>query len=126
MGWFSVRISGGFFLVIQAILLQLLWGPAEEISLAEPASLTFGILTGLTLLAVIGFLLLNYIGWLLAMMIQGACLFAALAIHFQSPALYAQITMFYSILMVLYLNSFMVRTAFGRRLEDQNDTGEEE
>jgi hypothetical protein len=60
------------------------------------------------------------------MMIQGGCLFAALVIHFQHVSLYAQTTMAYSIFMVLYLNSFIVRTAFGGGLDEQAEIGEEE
>jgi hypothetical protein len=126
MRWFSVRISGGFFLATQAIVLQLLWMPGQEISTAGPTLIAFDILSLLALLAIIGFFMLNYIGWLLALMVQGACLFAALVVHFQASSFETRLTMFYSVLMVLYLNSFFVRTAFGPDLNGQHPAGADE
>jgi hypothetical protein len=124
--WLSVRLSGWFFLIAQAVFLQMVWTPDPEVTSAGSVLLVFDILTALILLASIGFLLLNYIGWLLAMVIQGICLFAALLIHFQSLSLDTQLTMLYSIFMVLYLNSFFVRTAFGTGLSSQDISGDDE
>jgi len=121
-------MSGGLFLIIQAILLQFLWGPVSDLTTAGPIAITFTILTLLALLAAIGFFLLRHIGWLIAMIVQGACLFAALVLHFGYAVTSAtELTMVYSILMVLYLNSFIVRTAFGAREEDEEvDLGVDE
>ena len=126
MRYFSVRISGGFFLATQAIVLQILWTPGQDFSTAGPTLIAFDILSLLALLAIIGFFMLNYIGWLLALMVQGACLFAALAIHFQAASFDTRLTMFYSAFMVLYLNSFFVRIAFGPGLNGQYPAGEDE
>ena len=126
MRWLSVRLSGWFFLIVQAIFLQIIWTPDQEISTTGSVLLVFDILTAFALLASIGFLLLNYIGWLLAMMVQGICLFAALSIYFQNSSLDTQLTLLYSILMVLYLNSFFVRTAFGTGLTSPDAFGEDE
>jgi hypothetical protein len=120
ISWFPIRMSGGLFLIIQAIFLQFLWGPVADLRTAGPAALTFTILTLLALLAAIGFFLLRHIGWLIAMIVQGACLFAALVLHFgYEVTSETELTMVYSILMVLYLNSFIVRTAFGAKVEDE-------
>jgi hypothetical protein len=120
-------MSGGLFLFIQAVFLQILWRPDPEISTAGPVAIIFTILTLLALLAAIGFFLLNRIGWLVAMMVQGACLFVALVLYFENASSYTQLTMFFSIFMVLYLNSFIVRSAFGAKIKDeQDDTGENE
>jgi hypothetical protein len=121
-------MSGGLLLIIQAIFLQFLWGPVSDLTTAGPIAITFTILTLLALLAAIGFFLLRQIGWLIAMIVQGACLFAALILHFGYEVTSAtELTMVYSILMVLYLNSFIVRAAFGAREEDEEvDLGVDE
>ena len=75
--------------------------------------LTFTILSMLAVLAAVGFLLLQQVGWLLAIVTQGVSLVIAIFIYFfgNQPIL-AEITMAYCIFMVLYLNLLVIRSAF--------------
>lgn len=118
---FGVRFSGGLILIFQAFFLQFLWTPNHAVIDETPMFIAFTISVFLALLAAIGFLLLRSIGWLVAMLVQGTCLLTALLIRFYLPTLSttAHLTMLYSIGMVLYLNSFPVRTAFGSHLNFQ-------
>jgi len=126
MGAFWVRVSGGLFLLLQAVLLQTLWRTNSDDGTVFTIFLVFSIITVVAGLAAIGFFWLNQSGWLLAMFVQGACLFVALVIYFVGlwPVL-AQLTMLYSIFMVLYLNSYFVRSVFrpesgGRDIPGEN------
>ena len=122
MRWFSIRISGALFLFLQAGLLQTIWTPeAESIEIY----LAYSILAILAVLAAIGFFFLRHAGWLLAMMTQGLALVISLFIYFfQSQTLLAQITMAYSIFMVIYLNLFVIRSAFRTESNNLDMSGE--
>jgi len=107
---FSVRVSGGFLLILQASLLQIIW-PRQTVPLE--IYLAFSILSVLAVLAAIGFFFLLHTGWLSGMLTQGLSLLVSLIIYIMgSEILSAQLTMLYSIFMVLYLNSFNIRGAF--------------
>ncbi|TAK33452.1 MAG: hypothetical protein EPO21_12805 [Chloroflexota bacterium] len=75
----------------------------------------------LAIVAGISFLLLRRIGWLLAMSVQGLTLYFCLHLYFlgRKPDFVYPI-MLYSILMVLYLNSFDVQMAFRAPSEGNN------
>lgn len=119
---FSVRISGGFLLMLQAGLLQLIW-PRQTATLE--IYLAFSILSVLAVLAAVGFFFLLHTGWLSGMLTQGLSLLVSLIIYaFGSEILSAQLTMLYSIFMVLYLNSYNIRSAFRTGL-DHPDAPEE-
>jgi hypothetical protein len=106
----SIRLSGAFFLVLQAGLFQLMWTPQTQ---SIEIYLTYSILAVLAVLAAIGFFFLQQAGWLLAMMTQGVSLMITLFIYFFGNAiLLAQITLAYSIFMVLYFNLHVIRSAF--------------
>lgn len=109
---FWVRAIGAFFLLLEAILIQLIWTFDPETTEMVTTLLTFDIISGLAILAAIGFFFLRHVGWLAAMMVQGLSLFLSLIIYFRWGLLVAQMTMLYCIFMVLYLNSILVRTAF--------------
>ena len=118
----SVRISGGLLLILQAGLLQIIW-PRQAVSLE--IYLVFSILSVLAVLAAIGFFFLLHTGWLSGMLTQGLSLLVALIIYtLGGELLSAQLTMLYSIFMVLYLNSFNIRGAFRTGL-DHPDAPEE-
>jgi hypothetical protein len=103
----------------------MLWRASTDAAEAFTIYIVFTILTAVAGLAALGFLLLYQSGWLLAMMVQGLCLFVALINYFVNTSpIAAQITMLYSIVMVLYLNSFMVRTAFQTGTDSPNSPGE--
>lgn len=109
MQWFSVRISGVWLLILQAVLFQTLWTPAEAIEIY----LTYTILTGLAVVAAVGFFFLRHSGWLLAMMTQGVSLLVSLFIYFSDGDIVpAQISMAYAIFMVLFLNLVVIKNAF--------------
>lgn len=120
MSRFSVRFSGGVALLLQAFLLQLLWTPNNTFLGETPIYFSFTLSVFLTLLAALGFVFLRPTGWILAMLVQGLCLCTALFIRFSTPALIilAQLTMLYSISMVLYLNAHTVRSAFERQFQN--------
>ena len=107
---------------MQAGLLQTIWTPeAESIEIY----LAYSILAILAVLAAIGFFFLRHAGWLLAMMTQGLALVISLFIYFfQSQTLLAQITMAYSIFMVIYLNLFVIRSAFRTESNNLDMSGE--
>lgn len=118
----SVRISGGLLLILQAGLLQIIW--ARQTTALE-IYLAFSILSILAVLAAIGFFFLRHSGWLSGMLTQGLSLLVSLIIYsLGNEILSAQITMLYSIFMVLYLNSFNIRGAFGRGLNHPDTPGE--
>jgi hypothetical protein len=118
----SIRLSGAFFLILQAVLYQIIWIP-ETVS-AE-IFLTFTVLSILAGLAALGFFFLQQTGWLLAIVTQGVSLTIAIFIYFiGSHPLLAQITMAYCIFMVLYLNLLVIRSAFRGELNTP-DTIEE-
>lgn len=118
----SVRISGGLLLILQASLLQIIW--ARQTTVLE-IYLVFNILSILAVLAAIGFFFLRHSGWLSGMLTQGLSLLVSLVIYsLGSQILSAQITMLYSIFMVLYLNSFNIRGAFGTGLDRPDAPGE--
>jgi len=107
---FSVRISGGLLLILQAGLLHIIW-PRQAVPLE--IYLVFNILSVLAVLAAIGFFFLLHTGWLSGMLTQGLSLLVSLIIYTMGrEILLAQLTMLYSIFMVLYLNSFNIRGAF--------------
>jgi len=116
----SVRLSGGLFLLLQAALLQMFGMFDTELRQTFTISAALSGLAALAFLAAIGFFLLQHTGWLLAMAVQGLCLFLALMLYFDqgSPAVY--LSMLYSIFMVLYLNSFFVQVAFRTQPTDRN------
>jgi hypothetical protein len=66
----------------------------------------------LALVAAVGFVFLFRIGWLLGSIAQGLILLACLNLYFQYKPVFVYPIMVYSIIMVLYLNSFEVRIAF--------------
>ncbi len=66
----------------------------------------------LALVAAVGFVFLFRIGWLLGAIAQGLILLACLNLYFQYKPVFVYPIMVYSIIMVLYLNSFEVRIAF--------------
>lgn len=112
---FWVRATGAFFLLLEAILIQLVWTFDPETTEMATTLLAFDLISGLAILAAIGFFFLRHVGWLSAMMAQGLSLFIALLVYFNSGLWVAQVTMLYGILMVLFLNSILVRTAFRNR-----------
>lgn len=69
----------------------------------------------LALVAAVGFVFLFRIGWLLGAIAQGLILLACLNLYFQYRPIFIYPIMVYSIVMVLYLNSFEVRIAFQPR-----------
>ncbi len=69
----------------------------------------------LALVAAVGFVFLFRIGWLLGAIAQGLILLACLNLYFQHKPVFVYPIMVYSIIMVLYLNSFEVRIAFQPR-----------
>jgi hypothetical protein len=79
----------------------------------------------LALLAAIGFFRLWRAAWLMAMLLQGLCLLAALVLYFNQRPGYVYIIMLYSILMVLYLNYFEMSTTLppAASLEEENNEG---
>ena len=118
----SIRLSGAFFLILQAILYQIIWMP--EVVSAE-IYLTFTILSILAGLAALGFFFLQQAGWLLAIVTQGVSLTIAIFIYFiGSQPILAQITMAYCIFMVLYLNLLVIRSAFRGELNNSDATEE--
>ena len=121
---FWVRATGAFFLLLEAILIQLIWTLGPKTTEMATTLLAFDLISGLAILAAIGFIFLRHIGWLSAMMVQGLSLFIALIVYFNSGLLIAQLTMLYGILMVLFLNSILVRTAFRDRSMVQEDSKE--
>lgn len=119
---FSVRISGMLLLILQAGLLQIIW-PRQATAL--DIYLVFSILSVLAVLAAIGFFFLLHTGWLSGMLTQGLSLLVSLIIYrVGSLTLSAQLTMFYSIFMVLYLNSLNIRSAFRTGLDYPDAPGE--
>ena len=112
---FWVRATGALFLLLEAILIQLIWTFDPKTTEMATTLLAFDLISGLAILAAIGFFFLRHVGWLSAMMVQGLSLFIALIVYFNSGLLIAQLTMLYGILMVLFLNSILVRTAFRNR-----------
>ena len=82
---------------------------------AEHAIITafiFGPPAILALLAASGFLFMLRAGWLLAMIVQGLSLLACLLLYSAWTPVFVFPVMLYCTLMVLYLNSSTVRTAF--------------
>ncbi|MCB0196422.1 MAG: hypothetical protein KDJ65_31000 [Anaerolineae bacterium] len=114
MPHFSVRISGGIALLLQAFLLQFLWTPNSSFIGETPIFFSITPAVFLALLATLWFVFLRGTGWILAMMVQSICLLTGLYIRFWQPSWSgaAQLTMLYSILMVLYLNAHSIRSAF--------------
>ena len=107
---FFIRLSGVLLLMLQAWLFQLIWTPQTE---SVEIYLTYSILAVLAVLAAIAFFFLQQAGWLLAMMTQGVSLLITLFVYFFGNAIIlAQITMGYSIFMVLYFNLHVIRSAF--------------
>ncbi|MBE7552055.1 MAG: hypothetical protein HS126_13380 [Anaerolineales bacterium] len=92
-------------------------------------SLAMGIvfipLSLLALLAAIGFFRLWRAAWLMAMLLQGLSLLAALVLYFNQRPGYVYIIMLYSILLVLYLNYFETSTTLppAASLEEENNEG---
>lgn len=78
---------------------------AAAVALFVPAAI-------LLLLAAFGFLVLRRRGWLLAAIGEGSSLAAGLWIYAVLEPFYVYPIMAYSVLMVLYLNSHDIRTAF--------------
>ena len=119
---FSVRISGSVALLLQAFLLQFLWTPNNTFIGATPIYFSITLSIFLVLLAVLWFVFLRAIGWVLAMLVQGICLVTVLYIRFWDPSflLAARLTMLYSIGMVLYLNAHPIRSAFESRFQNGN------
>ncbi len=76
----------------------------------------------LALVAAVGFVFLFRIGWLLGAIAQGLILLACLNLYFQYRPIFIYPIMVYSIIMVLYLNSFEVRIAF----QPRRDSGDVE
>jgi hypothetical protein len=113
--WFWVRATGALFLLLEAILFQLTWTFGPNTTEMATTSLVFDLISGLAILAAVGFFFLRHIGWLSAMLVQGLSLFIALIVYFNYGLRIAQVTMVYGILMVLFLNSILVRTAFRNR-----------
>ncbi len=124
MPGFWIRISGGLLLLLQATLLQFMWRNGLETAEALTIYIVFTILTAVAALAAAGFFLLYQSGWLLAMMVQGLALFVGLFIYFTDPSPASEATILYSIIMVLYLNSFIVRATFGTKPDNQDIAGE--
>lgn len=87
---------------------------SSELIGTVPASLFFAALSVVSLLAGIGFFLLIRPGWLLAIVVQGLLLLFTLSLYFagRRPA-FVFPTMIYSVVMVLYLNSFGIQSVFG-------------
>jgi hypothetical protein len=121
---FWVRATGALFLLLEAILIQLIWTFDPKTTEMATTLLAFDLISGLAILAAIGFFFLRHVGWLSAMMVQGLSLFIALIVYFNSGLLIAQLTMLYGILMVLFLNSILVRTAFRNRSVVQENSEE--
>ena len=69
----------------------------------------------LALVAAVGFVFLFRIGWLLGAIAQGLILLACLYLYFHYRPIFIYPIMVYSIIMVLYFNSFEVRVAFQPR-----------
>ena len=122
--WFWVRATGALLLLLEAILIQLSWTFDPKTTEMATTLLAFDLISGLAILAAIGFFFLRHVGWLSAMMVQGLSLFIALIVYFNSGLLIAQLTMLYGILMVLFLNSILVRTAFRNTSDVQEDSEE--
>jgi hypothetical protein len=85
--------------------------------LAEPVNtlamgLVFVPLALLALLAGVGFLRLWRTAWVMAMLLQGLCLLAALILYFNERPPYIYFLMLYSIVMVVYLNYSEVYATF--------------
>jgi len=121
---FLIRLSGAFFLVLQAGLFQLIWTPQTE---TVEIYLTYSILAVLAVLAAVAFFFLQQAGWLLAMMTQGVSLLITLFVYFfGNETILAQITMAYGIFMVLYLNLHVIRSAFyaGENNQDNKEVYE--
>jgi hypothetical protein len=76
---------------------------------------TFFPIAIMAVFAAIGFTLLLRVGWLLATIVQAAILVACLQWYFTTRPAFIYPIMLVSIVMVLYLNSFDVRTAFQAR-----------
>lgn len=121
---FWVRATGALFLLLEAILIQLIWTFDPKTTEMATTLLAFDLISGLAILAAIGFFFLRHVGWLSAMMVQGLSLFIALIVYFNSGLLVAQLTMLYGVLMVLFLNSILVRTAFRNRSDVQENSEE--
>lgn len=98
-----------------------------ETFVTEPVnSLAMGVvfipLSLLALLAAIGFFRMWRAAWLMAMLLQGLSLLAALVLYFNQRPAYVYVIMLYSILMVLYLNYFETSTSVppAASLEEEN------
>lgn len=125
MKWFSVRINGGFVLILQAFFLQLVWSPDHNVFGTWPDNFALTGSVFLLLLAAVGFVFLRPLGWLLAMLAQAICLVTGLVFRFSDPALLvpAQLMMLYAIGAVLYLNVHTVRGAFNHSASPFTDPG---
>lgn len=88
-------------------------------------SVVFIPLSLLAFLAAIGFFRLWRAAWLMAMLLQGLSLLAALFLYFNQRPGYVYIIMLYSILMVLYLNYFETYATLppAASLEEENNEG---
>lgn len=108
----SVRVSGGLLLLLQAALLQVISALRNGTPEAFILFIALGALTALAILAAVGFFFLKQTGWLVAMTVQGLCLLVFLTLYFRGASLWVYVALIYAIVMVLYLNSFIVQTAF--------------
>ena len=87
-------------------------GQIEAISLGAAMFIPLALLA---LVAAFGFVFLLPIGWLLGAIAQGLILLACLYLYSQYRPIFIYPIMVYSIITVLYLNSFGVRVAFRAR-----------
>ncbi|MEM7344424.1 MAG: hypothetical protein AAF485_09275 [Chloroflexota bacterium] len=117
----SVRITGSLLLIIQAAILQLDWIIDQTITQNWTLLVTYIALGGLAILAALIFWFLHYNGWLLAMAVQSLSLITTLILYFQDKRLAIQIIMVYAILMVLYLNSYLVDVAFHQKNRNRGE-----
>jgi hypothetical protein len=119
----AALLSGGILNIGRAphLVRQLLRGewaeaPAPEAVDALAQGLIFHLLAGALMLAALGFLIRLRGGWLLGMLLQGFTLYFCLSLYFNrvmAPAIY--LIMLYSIVVVFFLNSAVVRRAFAVR-----------
>lgn len=87
------------------------------------AFVVFGPAAVLMVLSALGFLFMRRKGWLTAAIAQGLCLAACLWLYSLYEPFYVYPIMVYCVLMVLYLNSQGVRTAFRRVAPNRRRVG---
>jgi hypothetical protein len=121
-GFFDLGLfffNSGLGLTRSLVMESLLVEPIH--TLAE--GIVFLPLSLLALLAAVGFFRMWRAAWVIAMLVQGLSLLTALVLYFNQQPDYVYAIMLYSILMVIYLNTFEVYTTFEpiASLEEEDD-----